>query len=365
MDVLEGLVDTIASESGKPKDIVYGMIREKQDELSGLVSKEGAAYIVGRELGVSLIKETRTLLKASNLAPGLFSVDFLGRVMSIFEPRTFTREGRQGKVQNILLGDETGSIRMSLWNNETDMVQRLGLQQGMAVEVRGGYTKQDNMGNAELRLGRGLIKVAEGKELLTAEQITSGFERGGAVATDAAQSPARTAPYSGYSGSSGSRQSGRKGIAELSEGDVAEIRGMLVQLFVRTPFYEVCPTCGSRVSQLEGKWTCKDHGPVEPAYQLVVSGFIDDGDANIRAVFFREAAEKAMGRSADEVKRIVDEAKAVEAAFANVDSVGKELLFRGRVTRSAFSGSLEFVVGDIDDIDPKKEADAILKSLGR
>jgi len=347
MDVLEGLVDTIASESGKPKDTIYKLIRDKQDELSGLVSKEGAAYIVGRELGVSLIKETRTLLKAGSLLPGLFSVDLIARVVSVSEPHTFTKDGKQGKVQNIVLGDETGSVRMSLWNNETDLVQRLSLQQGAAVEIRGGYTKQDNMGNAELRIGRGLIKVAEGKGIPAASAATEQPQRASTMQR----------PLTGCRG--------RKAISELSEGEVAEIRGTLVQLFQRTPFYEVCSSCGARVSQQEGKWTCKEHGAVEPAYQLVVSGYIDDGETNIRAVFFREAAEKAMGRSADDVKRIVDEAKAVEAAFANVDTVGKEMLFRGRVNRSAFSGELEFVVGDMDDVDAVKEADAVLKSIGK
>ena len=80
MDSAEGLVKEIAKKAGKPEGEVRKLIEEKQTELSGLVSTEGAAYIVGRELGVSLLKESSRQLKARNIIPGMRSVDFLGRI---------------------------------------------------------------------------------------------------------------------------------------------------------------------------------------------------------------------------------------------------------------------------------------------
>lgn len=347
MDVLEELVDKIAAESGKTKERVYKLIREKQDELSGLVSKHGAAYMVGRELGVSLIKEGRTLLKASNLVPGLFSVDIVARVLNVFEPREFESKGRAGRVQNIMLGDETGTVRMSLWNQELDLVQRLGIKEGAAVEIRGGYTKQDNMGNPELRVGKGTIKVTEGKDLPKPEDIP-GVGAGLQQAGRAGGLPASAK---------------RRRLSELKEGDFAEVRAALVQLFSRNPFYEVCPTCGSRVSQQGDTWACKEHGQVEPAHQMVAAGFIDDGEGNMRAVFFREAAEKVFGRNAEELRRLTDEKKAVEAAFEGLDSLGKEFVLRGRAGKNSFTGNLEFVVNEVEDMDPKKETEELLKGL--
>ncbi|MBU1934631.1 Holliday junction branch migration DNA helicase RuvB [Patescibacteria group bacterium] len=51
---LDELVREIATKSETTEDDVKRMIEEKQDELSGLVSEEGAAYIVAREMGVNI-----------------------------------------------------------------------------------------------------------------------------------------------------------------------------------------------------------------------------------------------------------------------------------------------------------------------
>ena len=48
---MNDLIEKISKESGKSVKSVTDLIDEKKEELSGLVSEEGAAYIVGRELG--------------------------------------------------------------------------------------------------------------------------------------------------------------------------------------------------------------------------------------------------------------------------------------------------------------------------
>lgn len=339
MDPLEGLVDTIAVESSKTKEEIFKLIRQKQDELSGLVSKEGAAYIVGRELGVSLIKETRPLHKIANVTPGIFSVDVKGRVLNIMDPREFDKNGRQGKVQNIVIGDDSGSIRLTLWNQELDLVKRLGIKDGVVLEVRGGYTKQDFQGNPELRIGKGLLKIGTEDGLSNASAIGSK-----PVST-------RSLAHSVLR---------RRGIEGLKEGDVAEIRAMLIQLFQRRPFYEICPTCGKRVSEQSGSWECKEHGKVEPAYSMVISGFIDDGESNMRAVFFRDAAEKVMGKTVDHLKALFDEKKSPEALFDGLEAVGNEFIFRGRVSKNSLTNNMELTVNEIEPIDPRKETEALL-----
>ena len=77
------LVGKIAKQSGKPEEEVRKLISDKQTELSGLVSEEGAAYIVGRELGVSLLKDTERQLKVKNLVPGMRSADITVKVAEV------------------------------------------------------------------------------------------------------------------------------------------------------------------------------------------------------------------------------------------------------------------------------------------
>jgi len=329
------LIERISKGSGRSPEEVKKLIEEKQDELSGLVSAEGAAYIVGRELGLSLLKEGRRQLKVKNLVSGLRSVDLTVRISQISEPREFTRNGKQGKVLNLLVGDETGTVRLSLWNEELKKAN--DLKEGDVIRVTGGYVKMDNRGNPELRLGRGRMeKVQEDvqlpKELPQAEELQR-FT----VAE-------------------------RKNISELKEGDYSEVRACLVQVYRRNPFYEVCPECGARLEQKNGSWFCKEHKEVKPEHQMVISGVIDDGTGNIRAVFFRDMAEKIFGQTAKELRKAAqDEADAL-AIYNQFSSLGKEFILKGRVKKNEYTESLEFIANDVQEVDVKKECERLLKA---
>ncbi|MBI2675745.1 MAG: hypothetical protein HYX24_04770 [Candidatus Aenigmarchaeota archaeon] len=312
------------------------MVTEKQEELSGLVSREGAAYIVSRELGLNLIKEeTKRELKIKHLVSGLYSVTISPTVISVFEPRAFDKNGRKGQVANILVGDETGSCRLSLWNDEVEKLKELSLQPGDVIELRNGYVKVDNTGMPELRIGRGMLKKLEGVS--------------GAVSNI-------QTPFSLPSG-------GRNHISDLKENSHAEIRAAVVQIFSRQPFYEVCPQCGSRLTGNGVEWTCSGHGAVKPSYNLILSGFADDGTGTIRAVFFRNAAERLIGKTTEEVLRTFEEKKDIARAFNSEELIGKDYIIRGRVKRSEFTGDLEMLVSDAEPADPKKEALAIISRM--
>ena len=59
-----------------------------------------------------------------------------------------TRWGAPAFVSNVLITDETGSIRLSLWNHQIDTVNV-----GDEVDIRGGHVAQF-AGNPQLRLGK-------------------------------------------------------------------------------------------------------------------------------------------------------------------------------------------------------------------
>ena len=114
-------------------------------------------------------------------------------------------------------------------------------------------------------------------------------------------------------------------IQELKEGETAEIRASLVQLFETGIFYEICPQCESRVVK-EGKtFKCPEHGVVEPNKTIVLSGIIDDGTANIRAVFFRNVALDLIGM---DIKQALEKEEDVDkqARMANLILVYMKIL---------------------------------------
>jgi len=83
-------------------------------ESSGdLLDEPTAAMIVVRDLG-------RTHVKIRDLGSGSSLTSFFGKVISATSPHEFQRtDGSTGLVADILLGDETGQVRVILWDEKT------------------------------------------------------------------------------------------------------------------------------------------------------------------------------------------------------------------------------------------------------
>jgi len=330
---LENIIEKICEHAKLSKEDVSKLIEEKQEELSGLVSEEGAAYIVARENGINLLKESKRQLKVKNLLSGLKSVELVARIVNISELREFEKNGKKGKVVNLTIGDETGIARLSLWNEETDIVTKGKLHEDDTVRITNGFVLTDNRGNIEVRVGRGKIeKIQENIEVVAVPK--SNELQKFTVAT-------------------------RKHIKDVRQGDYAEVRASMVQIFRRNMFYDVCPVCGSRLSNNE----CKEHGPVNPQFNMVISGVIDDGTENIRAVFFREMAEKIFGMKVDEARALSAKTSNPDDIYENFKGLGKDYIFRGRVKRNDLTESTEMIVNEIEDVDIKKEAETLLAKM--
>ncbi len=95
-----------------------------------------------------------------SLSMGLSDVNLRGRVLETDSVRTFDRDdGSEGKVSNVLLGDETGRVRVTLWDARAERADEL--EPGDAVEVVDGYTRERD-GSLELHVGdRGRVEDAE------------------------------------------------------------------------------------------------------------------------------------------------------------------------------------------------------------
>jgi len=327
----EDIVPRIISATGLSVEEVDRRIAEKQRELSNLVSREGAAYIVAKELGLDLSTRQSSKTEIKSLTPGIRSVRLQARVVRIFEPREFEREGKKGKVANIILGDGTGNCRLSLWDEQVSLIEKL--QPGQAIEIGDGYSKDDGRGGVEIRLGRyGHMKLLEDSDLPEVSQVQNG------------------PPI-------------RENVNALKEGQAAEVRASIVQLFETEQFYEICPEDGSRLKQekieiqpgIEATvWKCAQHGMVKPQLTAVVSGVIDDGSGSIRAVFFRDLAAKLLGMTPEEM------AAKRGKLFEDLDVVSKELVITGKVRKNKMFERLEFIATDIKEVEPAEEAKRLL-----
>ncbi len=95
-----------------------------------------------------------------NLSLGISNVNLVGKVLDTDSVRTFDRDdGSEGKVSNLTLGDETGRIRVTLWDEQADRATELEADD--TVEVVDGYVRERD-GNLELHVGnRGALEEVD------------------------------------------------------------------------------------------------------------------------------------------------------------------------------------------------------------
>ena len=91
--------------------------------------------------------------KIRDLVPGLMSVDVLARVAILGQEKTFQRQtGEEGKVADATIIDETGSLRLSMWDEKTEILKQL--KTGDIVLLRGAYTREGFNGSIALNIGK-------------------------------------------------------------------------------------------------------------------------------------------------------------------------------------------------------------------
>lgn len=317
----EKIVEKIKEKTNISQDELDSRIKKKLDQLSGLISKEGAAHIVANELGVKLFEAPKGGLKIKDILSGMRDLEISGKVQQVFEVREFQSETRSGKVGSFIFADETGSIRVVLWNDQSDKLANLG--PGDIVKIRGAYVRE-NSGRQEAHLGeRGsLIKNPEGVEIKEVKVSTAA-------------------------------KAIRKKLEELKQAENnVEVMGTIVQVFNPT-FFEVCPKCGKRAKQKEDSFYCVEHQEVEPSYSYVLNIFLDDGTDNMRAVFFKNQAERLLKKTEEEILKFKDEPDSFEPI--KTELLGEQVKLIGRAVKNELFDRIEFISQLVFEADPNEE----------
>jgi len=78
-------------------------------------------------------------MKISELKVNQWNVDVEGIIKSIAEARTFNKYGKDLKVANAVLEDESGNIKLSLWNDDI-----LKVKEGDKIKIINGYVSEFN-----------------------------------------------------------------------------------------------------------------------------------------------------------------------------------------------------------------------------
>jgi replication factor A1 len=123
-------------------------VEDKVTMMNGLCDSKTAAMLVASEMGLN---ET---IKIKDIAADKSNVVFIAKVTAVGDIREFSRDNdTTGRVVNLTLADDTGSIRAALWDEACDLVKIGDIKIGQSLKVKG-YIKQGSRG-LEVNVGKG------------------------------------------------------------------------------------------------------------------------------------------------------------------------------------------------------------------
>jgi len=312
------IVERIKEEKDISDEDLQARIQTKMDQLSGLISKEGAAYIVANDLGVKLV-QTSGPVKIKNIVTGQRSVETAGKVTRIYDLVEFEREKGTGRVRNFMMADETGQIRVTAWHDQTDLVKNV--KEGDIVKIMNGFVK-GNQGQNEIHLNANSKLIAN----------PPGVEIKGVQVQQA-------------------QQVQRKKINELKESETAEIFATIVQAY-DPRFFEQCPECRKRPVQKENGFACEQHGTITPTYSYVTNVVLDDGSDSIRVVMFREQMQQLYAKTDAELQEMKN--KSFEEL--KTELLGEQIIVAGKVIKNEMFDRLELRANKVQrKVDPEDE----------
>ncbi|MEI6731476.1 MAG: hypothetical protein WCK90_02215 [archaeon] len=307
MDNYSQLVQKIAGAAKLEPADIERRVEAKRAKLSGLVSKEGAAQIVAAELGINFEKEK---LKVAELVDGMKRANTAGKVIDLSPVRAFNKNGREGKVVNLVVADSTGNIKVVLWDtNHIALIENGKIQKGDSVEVSYGGVR-----NGELHLSSfgDIKKIKDEFNVVVTERGFKAIKLG-----------------------------------DVKPGMSMRTRAFIVQVF-DPRYFEVCPECSKKVHDN----VCVVHGTVQSKRRALLNIVIDDGTGHLRAVLFGEQIIE-LGLTEEEIFSLE------HFAEKKMKLLGEEKMFSGNVRSNALYNTTEFYVNSIDGVN----SEMLLKEL--
>jgi len=316
---LDEIKEKVLDQTDLSEEDINEKISIKLEQLSGLISEEGAAHIVANELDVNL-SEGEDRLKIGNLVSGMKGIDIAGNVVRKYELRTFENDKGKGQYAKFLLGDESDITMVVLWGDNAPVVEKLKEQD--TVLLKNIMVKEGRRGEEIHVGGRSDIEInPEGIEI------------------ESNQSQKKEYP--------------RKSIEDLEKEDEAELLVTIVQIF-EPKYFERHPETRKKVTKNDDDvWETVDGDTVEePDIGSVLNIYVDDGTDNMRVVLWKPQIQRLL--DVDEEKLISFRDDILTFEDYKTELLGRMALIRGKVQENNVTEKLEFVARYVDsDVDPE------------
>lgn len=129
------------------------LIDEKKEEYNHLFDEEALAMMIVAEEG----RNESAVKEIGEIEPG-DGATITGEVIDTGTLRTFKKGNGEGRVRNVRLDDGTGTVKLVLWDEDTDLVGDT-IELGGQLRVINGYVQDKGYG-LQIQAGKwGEVKV--------------------------------------------------------------------------------------------------------------------------------------------------------------------------------------------------------------
>ena len=223
----------------------------------------------------------------------------IGRIIEIYDIRKFDRDtGDTGHVRNIEIADDTGAIRVALWDN--DALKERNIGDGIKLQNPRLALNMDNRLEANVSRATTILEPSE-SEL---EKLPSIDELLAEIYTP-------------------------KTIESLLEDDTNVcVTGTIKEVSTERVLLKRCPSCNQSVEESEDEYICDNCGFTfdEPEYLLMVPTRIEDDTGEIQVTFFDKLAEELIGMKKEEIISLVDDGYGIEDKLEDLSGLTVEII---------------------------------------
>ncbi len=280
-----------------------------------------------------------------DLTTGMWDVDIEGKVVTVYDVTTFTtKDGRDGRVRNVILADESGKTRVTFWNDDVDKIEKV--KEGDIIRILHGYVKEGFRGGVEFQVGRkGEIYINPKDSKLKKLDVSQ-------VSLQPMAKASRVLIGD---------------IDDQTEGKSVEICGIVVNLSqTMSPVYQACPSCSKKLEETDKGYVCKSCGKIDkPEPRMLYKITVDDGSGSIRVTLFGKVGEELLQMTAEEANEMIKKSgRGEQPLVENLDKVvGRYIAVYGRVKK--FRDSLDLSASGFEFADPVSEIKRIKEEIQR
>ena len=223
----------------------------------------------------------------------------IGRVIEVNDVREFDRDnGDTGFVRNIEIADDTGSIRVVLWDNDA----KNEYEMGQAIKLQNPRLSLDMDNRVEATVSGGTTMLEPSESEL--ENLPSQDELMEAIFVP-------------------------KTIESLYEDDTnVHVTGTIQEVSPDKILLKRCPNCRENVDDLEDEYYCDNcgHSFDEPSYTLMIPTRIEDETGDISVTFFGKLAEELIGMDQEKIVSLVEDGYGIEDKLQDLVGVTIEII---------------------------------------